>query len=118
MSSQEPDYSKPVKKFDGAYGFSFAIALGLLLFIAGLVISLTFGQGATIGLIFGIPLIFAGMLVPLLMMRGQLKQNEISAPCPYCGTEIKTSDTAIRLECPSCNRLVGVRDLKLYPVES
>lgn len=118
MSSQEPDYAKPGKSFDGAYGFSFAIAIGLILFIAGLVISLTFGQGATIGLVFGIPLIVVGMIVPLLMMRGQLKQNVIEAPCPYCDAAIKTSDTAIRLECPTCNRMVGVRDLKLYPVES
>ena len=117
MSSQESDYAKTGKKFDGAYSFSFAISIGLILFIAGLVISLTFGQGATIGLVFGIPLIIAGMLVPLLMMRGQLQQNDIAAPCPYCGTEIKTSDTAIRLECPTCNHLVVVRDLKLYPVE-
>jgi len=118
MSSQEPEYAKPGKSFDGAYGFSFAIAIGLILFIGGLIISLTFGQGATIGLVFGIPLIIAGMIVPLLMMRGQLKQNEIDAPCPYCGAAIKTSDTAIRLECPTCSRLVAVRDLKLYPVES
>ena len=118
MNSQEPDYAKPGKSFDGAYGFSFAIAIGLILFIGGLVISLTFGQGATIGLVFGIPLIIAGMLVPLLMMRGQLKQNEVAGPCSYCGAGIKTTDTAIRLECPACNRLVGVRDLKLYAVES
>jgi len=118
MSSQEPDHAKPGKKFDAAYGFSFAIAIGLLLFIAGLVVSLTFGQDATIGLVFGIPLIIAGLLVPLLMMRGQFKQNEVAGPCPYCGAAIKTSDSAIRLECPVCNRLVAVRDLKLYPVES
>jgi endogenous inhibitor of DNA gyrase (YacG/DUF329 family) len=118
MSSQEPDYVKPGKSFDGAYGFSFAIAIGLILFIAGLVISLTFGQSATIGLVFGIPLIIAGMLVPMLMMRGQLTQNDITGPCPYCGTDIKTSDSAIRLECPTCNRLVAVRDLKLYPIDS
>jgi predicted RNA-binding Zn-ribbon protein involved in translation (DUF1610 family) len=117
MSSQEPNYVKPGKSFDGAYGFSFAIAIGLMLFIAGLVISLTFGQSATIGLIFGIPLIIAGLVVPLLMMRGQFNQKEIAGPCPYCGADIKTSDTAIRLECPACNRLVVVRDLKLYPAE-
>jgi len=116
MSSQEPN-AKPGKSFDGAYGFSFAIANGLLLFIAGLVISLTFGQSATIGLVFGIPLIVAGLVVPLLMMRGQFTQNEIAGPCPYCGVDIKTSDTAIRLECPACNRIVVVRDLKLYPAE-
>jgi len=118
MSSQEPDYAKPAKRFDGAYGFSFAIAIGLILFIAGLIISLTFGQSATIGLVFGIPLILAGMLVPLLMMRGQMTQQEIAGPCPYCGEALKTSDTAIRLECPACNRLVAVHDLKLFPVES
>jgi predicted RNA-binding Zn-ribbon protein involved in translation (DUF1610 family) len=93
MSSQEPDYAKPGKSFDGAYGFSFTIAIALILFIAGLV-------------------------VPLLKMRGQFTQNEVSGPCPYCGAGIKTSDTAIRLECPACNGLVAVRDLKLYAVES
>jgi len=117
MSSQESDVPKTGKRFDSAYGFSFAIAIGLVLFIAGLVISLTFGQGATIGLVFGIPLIIAGLVVPLFMMRGQFKQNEVEGACPYCGVEIKTSDSAIRLECPACNGLVVVRDLKLYPAE-
>jgi predicted RNA-binding Zn-ribbon protein involved in translation (DUF1610 family) len=118
MSSLEPDNAKPARSFDGAYGFSFTIAIALILFIAGLVISLTFGQGATIGLVFGIPMIIAGLLVPLLRMRGQFTQTEVSGPCPYCGAGIKTSDTAIRLECPACNRVVAVRDLKLYAVES
>lgn len=116
MRSQESDSAKTGKGFDSAYGFSFAIAIGLVLFIAGLVVSLTLGQGT--GLIFGIPLIIAGLGVPLLMMRGQFTQNEIAGACPYCGVGIKTSDSAIRLECPACNGLVAVRDLKLYPVES
>ena len=47
----------------------------------------------------------------------EFNQNEIAGPCPYCGADIKTSDTAIRLECPACNRIVVVRDLKLYPAE-
>jgi len=118
MSFQESDATKSGRKFDSAYGFSFAIAIGLILFIAGLVISLTFGQDATIGLVFGIPLLIAGLIVPLLMMRGQFKQNEVTGACPYCGVAIKTSDSAIRLECPACNGLVAVRDLKLYPVKS
>ena len=58
--------------------FSFAIAIGLILFIAGLVISLTLGDGTSIGLIFGIPLMLAGLVVPLIMMRGQFKQNEVT----------------------------------------
>jgi predicted RNA-binding Zn-ribbon protein involved in translation (DUF1610 family) len=118
MSVQESDAARSGKKFDSAYGFSFAIAIGLVLFIAGLVISLTFGQSATIGLLFGIPLIIAGLIVPLLMMRGQFTQNEISGACPYCAAALKTSDSAIRLECPACNGVVVVRDLKLYPVEN
>jgi predicted RNA-binding Zn-ribbon protein involved in translation (DUF1610 family) len=51
-------------------------------------------------------------------MRGFLKQTEVSGPCPYCGTPIKTSDATIRLECPNCRRVVAVRDEKLYAVES
>ncbi len=56
MDANRPQVAKPGRTFDSAYSFSFAIALGLILFIGGLVISLTLGQSATIGLIFGIPL--------------------------------------------------------------
>ena len=37
------------RSFDSAYGFSFAIAIGLLFFIAGLVITLTLGEGGMSG---------------------------------------------------------------------
>lgn len=105
------------KSFDSAYGFSFAIGIGLLLFIAGLIITLTLGEGTSIGLIFGIPLLVAGLVLPLIMMRGLFTQNEVSGTCPYCDAPIKTSDATIRLRCTSCNREVAVRDAKLYPVE-
>lgn len=117
MSAQEPVSEKSKKSFDSAYGFSFAIAIGLLLFIAGLVLSLTLGQGTSIGLIFGIPLIIAGLAVPLFMMRGEFKQAEIADNCPYCGAPIKTSDATIRLECPACGKLVAVSDMKLHQTE-
>ena len=104
------------KSFDSAYGFSFAIGIGLLLFIAGLVISLTLGEG-TMGLIFGIPLLIAGLVLPLIMVRGLFTKSEVSGACPYCNAPIKTSDATIRLRCMSCNREVAVRDAKLYPVE-
>lgn len=116
MSAEEPVTEKTGKSFDSAYGFSFAITIGLALFIAGLVVSLTLGEG-TIGLIFGVPLIIAGLAVPLFMMRGEFKQTEIAEDCPYCGATIKTSDATIRLECPACGGLVTVRDLKLYKAE-
>ncbi|MFN2515486.1 MAG: hypothetical protein ABR556_04670 [Pyrinomonadaceae bacterium] len=118
MSAKEPDSLKSGRTFDSAYGFSFAIALGLILFIGGLIITLTLGDGSSIGLFFGIPLLLAGLVLPLIMMRDLFKQNEVAGPCPYCSAPIKTSDATIRLECPACNRLVIVREMKLYPGES
>ncbi|MEP6635147.1 MAG: hypothetical protein ABJB97_00375 [Acidobacteriota bacterium] len=105
------------KSFDSAYGFSFAIGIGLLLFLAGLVISLTLGEGGVMGLIFGVPLIFAGLVLPLIMMRSLFTQNEVTGACPYCSAPIRTSDATIRLRCMSCNRELAVRDAKLYAVE-
>ena len=117
MSSEQPATHKPAKTFDSAYGFSFAIAIGLILFIAGLVISLTLGEGTSLGLIFGIPLLIAGLAVPLFMMRDQFKTSDVAGPCPYCAVPIKTSDATIRLECPACHGLILVKDLKLYPAD-
>jgi predicted RNA-binding Zn-ribbon protein involved in translation (DUF1610 family) len=117
MESQKPATPKTGRTFDGAYGFSFSIALGLLLFIAGLVISLTLGEGAGIGLIFGIPLLIAGLVLPLFTMRDAFKHEVLKDQCPYCGTEIKTSDATIRLNCPSCNHALVVREMKLHKTE-
>jgi endogenous inhibitor of DNA gyrase (YacG/DUF329 family) len=114
MSAKGPASAKSGRTFDSAYSFSFAIALGLILFIAGLLISLTLGEGTSIGLIFGIPLLIAGLILPLIMMRDLFTKNEVAGPCPYCGAPIKTSDATIRLECPACQRLVIVKDMKLY----
>jgi predicted RNA-binding Zn-ribbon protein involved in translation (DUF1610 family) len=118
MSAEEPATAKSGRTPDSAYSFSFAVAIGLVLFIAGLVISLTLGDGFSIGLFFGIPLIIAGLVVPLVMMRDQFTQNDVAGPCPYCGVPIKTSDATLRLECPACHRVIAVRDMKLCKVES
>ncbi len=104
------------RSFDGAYGFSFSIAVGLLLFIAGLVISLTVGEGST-GLIFGIPLLVAGVVIPIFMMRGLFKTSEIKEPCPKCGETIRTSDATLQLRCPGCQSVINVRDEKLLLAE-
>ncbi|MEP6569388.1 MAG: hypothetical protein ABJC10_06395 [Acidobacteriota bacterium] len=117
MSAKEPAPAKPVRTLDGAYIFSFAVGIGLILFIAGLVISLTLGSGSNLGLIFGVPLLVAGLVVPLIMMRGFFTQNEVSGSCPHCSAPIKTLDSTIRLQCPTCQGVVGVRDEKLYAVE-
>src|SRR5439155_10115327 len=67
MAEETTDKPKSGRTFDSAYGFSFSIAVGLALFIAGLVISLTLGEGTSIGLIFGIPLLVAGLVIPVFM---------------------------------------------------
>src|SRR5213593_178934 len=97
MAEETTDKPKTGRTFDSAYGFSFSIAVGLVLFIAGLVISLTLGEGTSIGLIFGIPLLLAGLIVPVFMMRDIFKPNEIKAPCPNCGATICTSDATLQL---------------------
>ena len=54
MAEETTQRASSGRTFDSAYGFSFSIAVGLVLFIAGLVISLTLSDGTSIGLIFGI----------------------------------------------------------------
>ena len=51
MDSQSSQTVKRSRTFDSAYSFSFSIAIGLILFIAGLVITLTMGQGTSVALI-------------------------------------------------------------------
>jgi len=109
--------AKPRRTFDSAYGFSFSIAVGLVLFITGLIISLTVGQGTSIGLIFGIPLLVAGLLIPMFMVRDLFKTNEIREPCPNCGDTIRTSDATLQLRCPSCQKVINVREERLYLAE-
>jgi predicted RNA-binding Zn-ribbon protein involved in translation (DUF1610 family) len=114
MEAERGEPAKPGKTFDSAYSFSFAIAVGLILFIAGLVIALTMGEGTSLGLIFGIPLLIAGLILPLFMMRDLFKGHVVNAPCPSCGTSIKTSDATLLLTCMNCNRVIRVREGKLY----
>ncbi|HLN97832.1 MAG TPA: hypothetical protein VK208_05165 [Pyrinomonadaceae bacterium] len=118
MSVKEPGSAKPGRSLDSGYTFSLAIAIGLVLFIAGLIISLTLGGGSVIGLIFGIPLLIAGLVVPLIMMRQFFTQGEIAEPCPHCSAPIRTADSTLRLECPNCHGIVAVREGKLYALET
>jgi hypothetical protein len=110
MAEERTQTVRSGRTFDSAYAFSFSIAVGLILFIAGLVISLTLGEGTSIGLIFGIPLLIAGLIVPIFMMRDIFKPNEIKAPCPNCGATIRTSDATLQLRCPGCEKVINVRD--------
>jgi predicted RNA-binding Zn-ribbon protein involved in translation (DUF1610 family) len=117
MAEPQAQETKPRRTFDSAFGFSFAIAVGLILFIAGLVVTLTVGGGTSSGLIFGVPLIFAGLVIPIVMMRDLFKTSEIKAPCPGCGETIKTSDATLQLKCPSCHKVINVREEKLFLAE-
>ena len=114
---EETETAKPRRTFDSAYGFSFSIAVGLVLFIAGLIISLTVGQGTSIGLIFGIPLLAAGLIIPVFMVRDLFKTNEVSEPCPNCGATIRTSDATLQLRCPGCHKVINVRESRFYIAE-
>lgn len=118
MDQNRPEAAKSGRTFDSAYSFSFSITVGLVLFLAGLVISLTFGQSATVGLIFGIPLLIAGLVLPVFMVRDLFKRNDVDGVCPYCGAPIKTSDATIRLHCPACKRLIEVRESSLHRSET
>ena len=113
MAEETTQRSKPGRTFDAAYGFSFSIAVGLILFIAGLIISLTVGGSTSVGLIFGIPLLAAGLIIPLFMMRDLFKTSEINAPCPNCNAPIKTSDATLQLRCTNCHKVINVRDREL-----
>src|SRR3989442_15095298 len=117
MAEETNEKAKTGRTFDSAYGFSFSIAVGLALFIAGLVISLTLGEGTSIGLIFGIPLLVAGLVIPVFMMRDLFKTNEIKAPCPNCGATIRTSDATLQLRCQSCQKVIDVRDGQFFLAE-
>lgn len=117
MAEETTERARSRKTFDSAFGFSFSIAVGLVLFIAGLVISLTIGEGTGIGLIFGIPLLVAGLIIPIFMMRGLFKTNEIDEPCPNCGQRIKTSDATLQLRCPGCHKVIDVREEKFFLAE-
>src|SRR5713226_6291256 len=117
MEEKHPENAKSRRTFDSAYGFSFSIAVGLALFIAGLVISLTLGQGTDIGLIFGIPLLVAGLIIPVFMMRDLFKTNEIKSPCPNCGTIISTSDATLQLKCTNCQKVINVREGQFFLAE-
>jgi hypothetical protein len=114
MAEEGTAKARSGKTFDSAYGFSFSIAVGLFLFIAGLVISLTLGEGTSLGLIFGVPLLVAGLVIPVFMMRDLFKTNEIKEPCPNCGATIRTSDATLQLRCQSCQQVINVREGKLF----
>ena len=92
------------RSVDGAMGFSLSIGIGLVLFIGGLVVAILFSDDNSVGLLFGIPMIVAGVVLPLFMMREHFTSNDAEATCPACEKTIKASNHKLQLDCPSCGR--------------
>jgi predicted RNA-binding Zn-ribbon protein involved in translation (DUF1610 family) len=67
--------------------------------------------------LFGIPLLLAGLILPLFMMRDIFTGHNVESTCPNCGTSIKTSDATIRLNCPNCDKQLLVQDEKFIMVK-
>jgi len=105
------------RTMDGAYGFSLSIGIGLVLFIGGLVVSIVFGDDNNVGLLFGIPMIVAGVLLPLFLLREHFTNHDSVAPCPACGQTIKASDHKLQLDCPSCGKTVTNERGKIHLTE-
>ncbi len=65
------------RTMDGAYSFSLSIGIGLILFIGGLVVAIVFGDDNSVGLLFGIPMIVAGVILPLFLMRDHFISRDV-----------------------------------------
>jgi len=106
------------RSMDGAFGFFLSIGLGLILFIGGLIVAVMFNDDKGIGLLFGIPMILAGVILPLFMMREHFSSHDVDAPCPACGQNIHASDHKLQLDCPSCGRTVLNEHGEIHLTES
>src|SRR3979411_3340235 len=114
MAEKQIENAGSRRAFDSSFGFSFSIAIGLLLFIAGLIISLTLGGAGSIGLIFGIPLLMAGLIIPLFMMRDLFKTRDIQTPSTKGVQTTKTSDATLQLRCHGFQKVFELREEKLF----
>src|SRR3954468_4128477 len=114
MAEQTTQMTKPRRTFDSAYGFSFSVAVGLILFLAGLRISLNVGQATSLGLIFGIPLLAARLISTPFMLRDLFVTAEVNEPCPNCGGAIRASDATLQRRCEHCQKVINVRERRLY----
>jgi hypothetical protein len=96
----------------------FSVALGLLLILGGLLIILFSSEAAGSGRVFSVPLIIGGLFAPHIAIRLLGTRDEVSGPCPYCWSPVKTSDSALKLNCPNCHQRIAVRDRRLYRTET
>lgn len=119
MEAKRPETVRAAgRSFDGAYGFSFSIVVGLVLFVTGLILAVFLGDGQWgVGLLFGVPLLIAGLIVPLFTMGGVFKRHDMHGACPACGTDIHTTEATVRVECPHCSQPIKVQDQKFSKVE-
>lgn len=105
---REKKFLVSVKTADTAqsvYLIVFAVALGLVLILAGLFIILFRSQDNYPESLFGLPLVVGGMFAPRLAIR-LLRMNQIFR-CPKCGMVIKISDSIPKLTCPDCHQTLA-----------
>ena len=105
------------RTMDGAYSFSLSVGIGLILFIGGLVVAIVFGDDNSVGLLFGIPMIVAGVILPLFLMRDHFTSHDVVVPCPACGELIKASDHKLQLDCSSCGKTVTNKNGEIHLTE-
>ncbi|MBD3348841.1 MAG: hypothetical protein GF400_06555 [Candidatus Eisenbacteria bacterium] len=92
-----------------AEGCATGWVLGIILVVMGLLLTFT-----GIGAIIGIPLIVAGIIVPLVAPF--LGLSSIRGPCPYCGSRVRASRGSPGAVCPACGRRIVIRDGRYYRV--
>ncbi len=87
----------------GAGGGCCMVVLGVLLSATG------------IGMIIGIPMILAGIAVPLVCAVEGAKARK--GPCPYCRTEvINNVATAKGITCTACKQRIIIRDGQFFKI--
>jgi len=47
-------------------------------------------------------------------MRDLFVTAEVKEPCPNCGATIRTSDATLQLRCEACQKVINVRERRLY----
>ena len=105
--SQPTESAKAVGVTAGLVG---GIGCGAMLFIMGLLLSMT-----GVGLIIGVPMMVAALFMPFLMPALGLAQ--IKGPCPYCSTTVYAQSTAPGVTCPGCKKRVVIREKRFIRVE-
>lgn len=107
--AQEPSTARETEKapVKNAYsGLLFGLIVAPMCVIVGGMLCLT-GLGAFLG----VPLIFAGILAPLL--GPMIGLSELKGKCPWCGAEVNNVVNTPAFACHRCGERIVVRQQRL-----